>query len=108
VSTLLGEETSTEPPAGRFSRSKRSKASQYTSAVLWIRKDNYAFARVESFVGSGRATPELLTHQQHSGRLDLELDPPTWRGSHTRLLSRRFEYNLPLKDDFTLQAIRRQ
>ena len=47
---LLGEEAIDGAPAGRSSRRRGSKSSQYTRAIVWIRKDNYAFARVESYV----------------------------------------------------------
>src|SRR5262245_61653546 len=32
------------------SRPKERKSSQYTKSIVWIRKDNYAFARLENYV----------------------------------------------------------
>ena len=40
---------------------KQAKSSQYTRSVVWIRKDNYAFARIENYVKDQvRAPAELL------------------------------------------------
>jgi hypothetical protein len=48
---MLGDETVDGARAGRFqSVPKERKSSQYTRSVVWIRKDNYAFARIESYV----------------------------------------------------------
>ena len=92
------------------SKPRASKTSQYTSSVLWIRKPNYAYARIENYTDSklirrieykdveqveGIWTPRLL--EVH----DLE------RNSHTNLKLESLHYNLPLKEeDFTLQALR--
>jgi outer membrane lipoprotein-sorting protein len=111
--TLLGEEAIDGAACWKIqSIPKQSKASQYTSAVLWIRKDNYAFARVESFVKkqvvrrlnySRISNIQGIWTAQELTMTDLK------RGSLTRLTLEKVEYNLPLKeDDFTLQAIRRQ
>jgi hypothetical protein len=80
--------------------------------VVWIRKDNYAAARVESYVKEQavrRLSYSRITNiqgiwtAQELSMADLK------RGSLTRLTLNKIEYNLPLKDDdFTLQAIRRQ
>jgi hypothetical protein len=91
---------------------KPSRSSQYTKSILWIRSDNYALVRVESFVNT-----------QVVRRLDyakLENIQGIWtarelkmadvrRGTATWLDIEKIEYNLPLKDsDFTVQALRRQ
>jgi len=91
---------------------KQTKSSQYTKSVVWIRKDNYAFARIDSYVKNDvvrRLTYTNISNIQgiwtakELAMIDLR------RGSLTRLTLDKVEYNLPLKEDsFTLQAIRRQ
>jgi hypothetical protein len=92
------------------SKPRATKTSQYTSSMLWIRKSNYAYAKIEKYTDSklirsilyndvrqvqGIWTPRLL--EVH----DLE------RNSRTNLKLESLEYNLPLKEaDFTLQALR--
>ena len=91
---------------------RETKSSQYTKSIVWVRKDNYAFARFENYV-----------KDQVARRLDyskIENVQGIWtarqmemtdvrRGSRTRLSLDKLEYNVALKDeDFTLQAIRRQ
>jgi outer membrane lipoprotein-sorting protein len=91
---------------------KESKSSQYTKSILWVRKDNYAFARIENFVKDQvvrRATySDIQNIQGVWTARQLEM-ADLRRGSRTRLTLDKLEYNVPLKDeDFTLQAIRRQ
>jgi len=91
---------------------RQSKSSQYTRSTVWIRKDNYAFARIENYVKDDavrrlnysdiRNVQRIWTARQME-MADLK------RGSRTRLTLDKLEYNVALKDeDFTLQAIRRQ
>jgi hypothetical protein len=91
---------------------RQSKSSQYTRSIVWIRKDNYAFARIENYVKEQvvrrleyadiRNVQGIWTARQME-MTDLK------RGSRTRLSLEKLEYNVPLKDeDFTLQAIRRR
>ena len=91
---------------------KKTKSSQYTRSIVWIRKDNYAFARVESYIKAN-----LVRRLNYSkiekvsgfwtGRV-MEMSDLT-RGSRTRLTLDKLQYNVALKEeDFTLQAIRRQ
>ena len=91
---------------------RQSKSSQYTRSIVWIRKDNYAFARIENYSKNDmvrrldysdiRSVQGIWTARQLE-MADLK------RGSRTRLALDKLEYNVPLKDeDFTLQAIRRQ
>src|SRR6185503_5447666 len=48
---LLGDETVDGAPCWKIqSVPKERKSSQYTRSVVWIRKDNYSFARIESYV----------------------------------------------------------
>ncbi len=91
---------------------KESKSSQYTRSIVWIRKDNYAFARIENYVRS-----EVVRRLVYR---DIENVQGVWtarqlemadlgRGSRTRLTLDKLEYDVPMRDeDFTLQALRRQ
>jgi hypothetical protein len=91
---------------------KGTKSSQYTRSTVWIRKDNYAVARIENQIKDQvvrRLSYSRIENVQGiwAGRqlemADLRL------GSRTRLTLEKLQYNLPLKDDgFTLQALRRQ
>jgi outer membrane lipoprotein-sorting protein len=91
---------------------KESKSSQYTKSILWVRKDNYTFARIENYVKDQvvrRATySDIQSVQGIWTARKLEM-MDLRRGSRTRLTLDKLEYNVNLKDeDFTLQAIRRQ
>jgi outer membrane lipoprotein-sorting protein len=110
---LLGEEPIDGAPAWKIqSTPKQTKSSQYTRSIVWIRKDSYAFARIENYVKE-----KLVRRLNYS---DIQNVQGIWtarqlemfdltRGSRTRLTLDKLQYNLPLKDeDFTLQAIRRQ
>ncbi|HVH27074.1 MAG TPA: outer membrane lipoprotein-sorting protein [Vicinamibacterales bacterium] len=91
---------------------RRTKSSQYTRSIVWIRKDTYALARIENY-----QKDKLVRRLDYS---DIQNVQGIWtarrmemadltRGSRTRLTLDRLQYNLPLKEeDFTLQAIRRQ
>jgi len=91
---------------------KESKSSQYTRSTVWVRKDNYAFARIENYVRG-----EVVRRLAYS---DIENVQGIWtartmemadlkRGSRTRLSLEKLQYNVPLKEEsFTLEAIRRQ
>jgi hypothetical protein len=89
----------------------KAKTSQYTKSVVWIRKDNYAVARIESYIND-----EAVRRLNYT---DIRQLQGIWtahemtmtdlrRGSRTRLALEKVQYNVPLRDDdFTLQAIRR-
>jgi hypothetical protein len=91
---------------------KEAKSSQYSRSLVWIRKDNYALARIENFlkdqvvrrlVYSDLANIQGIWTARTLDMSDLR------RGSRTRLTLDKLQYNVPMKDeDFTLQAIRRQ
>ncbi len=91
---------------------KKTKSSQYTRSIVWIRKDNYAFARVESYIKANLVRRLNYSKIENvsgfwTGRV-MEMSDLT-RGSRTRLTLDKLQYNVPFKDeDFTLQAIRRQ
>jgi hypothetical protein len=90
----------------------QSKASQYTRTALWIRRDNYAVVRIDSF-----AKDVVVRRLKYS---DLRSVQGIWtarettmtdvgRGTTTRLVLDKVEYNVPLKDEtFTVQALRFQ
>jgi hypothetical protein len=91
---------------------KLTKSSQYSKSVVWVRKDNYVVARIESYVKD-----QLVRRLNHT---DIRNQQGIWaarqlemtdlrRNSRTRLTLDKLEYNAPQKDeDFTLQALRRQ
>jgi hypothetical protein len=91
---------------------KQAKSSQYSKSVVWIRKDNEAFARVESYVKDQivrRLNYTRISNIQGIWTARELTMADLKRGSLTRLTLDNVEYNLPLKEeDFTLQAIRRQ
>jgi hypothetical protein len=108
---LLGEETIDGVPCWRVeSTPSEKKISQYTKADVWIRKDNYAFAQVESYVRT-----DVVRRLKYSDfvqaqgiwtarRLDMT---DLRRKSRTILTLQKLEYNIPLKEEeFTLQGLR--
>lgn len=109
---LVGEEAVDGAKCWKIqSTPRQSKSSQYTSSIVWVRQDNYAFARIENFIKD-----EVVRRLAYS---KIENVQGIWtakqlemadlrRGSRTRLTLDRLEYNVPLTEDrFTLQAIRR-
>lgn len=91
---------------------KGTKSSQYTRSNVWIRKDNYAFVRIENFVKDRPVRRLTYSDIQNVQGIwtarQLEM-VDIGRGSRTRLTLEKLQYNVPFKDeDFTLQAIRRQ
>ncbi len=91
---------------------RESKSSQYTRSTVWVRKDNYAFARIENFIKDQAVRRLNYTDIQNVQGIwtarQLEMTDLR-RGSRTRLTLDKLQYNVPLKDEgFTLQAIRRQ
>jgi outer membrane lipoprotein-sorting protein len=110
---LLGDDTVDGNSAWKIqSVPKQAKSSQYTKTIVWIRKDNYAFARIEGYVKD-----DVVRRLNYS---DIQNVQGIWtarqlemtdlrRGSRTRLTLDKLQYNVPMKEeDFTLQAIRRQ
>ncbi len=93
------------------SKPKQSKSSQYTSSLVWVRKDNYVVAQIE-----GYSKDKLIRRIHYS---DIQNVGGIWtprtvevfdanRKSRTVLKLEKLEYNLPMKDeDFTLEALRR-
>jgi outer membrane lipoprotein-sorting protein len=110
---LLGEEQMGGAAAWKIQAvPKASRSSQYTKQIVWIRKDNYAIVRIDSYVKEQVVRRlEFADFRQvggtwtahDTGMIDQQ------RKTRTRLRLDKVEYNLPLKDDdFTLQALRRQ
>ena len=110
---LLGEETVDGAPCWKIQSAPReSKSSQYTRSIVWVRKDHYAFARIENFVKE-----QAVRRLSYS---DIQNVQGIWtarqlemldvrRGSRTRLTLEKLQYNVPMRDEaFTLEAIRRQ
>ena len=91
---------------------KQTKSSQYTRALVWVRKDNYAFARIESYTKDTAIRRLDYSDIQNvqgiwtARRLEMT---DLRRGSRTRLTLDKLQYNAPMREeDFTLQALRRQ
>jgi len=111
--TLLSEEAIDGAATWKIqSIPKPSRSSQYTKTIVWIRKDNYATARIDSY-----EITQVIRRLQLS---DIRQVQGIWtahetvmtdlrRGSTTRLSLDKVQYNLPMKgDDFTVEALRRQ
>ena len=108
---LMGEQTIDGAACWRTeSVPAERKTSQYTKSEVWIRKDNYALAQVESYVKTA-----LVRRLKYSDFVQVQ---GIWTGrrmemtdlrrnSRTMLTLEKLEYNLPLREeDFTLQALR--
>ena len=86
------------------------KTSQYTKSHVWIRKDTYALAQVESYVKN-----DVVRRLKYGDFVQVQ---GIWTGrrmemhdlrrnSRTILSLEKLEHNVPLKEeDFTLQALR--
>jgi hypothetical protein len=109
----MGEETVDGAQCWKIQSTPReSKGSQYTRSVVWVRQDNYAFARIESDIKDAAVRRLSYTNIRNVQGIwtatQLEMTDLR-RGSRTRLTLDKLEYNVPLKEEaFTLQAIRRQ
>jgi outer membrane lipoprotein-sorting protein len=110
---LLGDETVDGAACWKIqSVPKERKSSQYTRSIVWVRKDNYAFARIESYLKDAAVRRLDYSDIQNvqgiwtARRLEMT---DLRRGSRTRLTLDKLEYNAPMREeDFTLQALRRQ
>ena len=93
------------------SKPKESKTSQYTSSLVWVRKDNYVVAQIEDY------SKDKLIRRIHYA--DIQNVSGIWtprtvevldanRKSRTVLKLEKLEYNLPMQDEeFPLEALRR-
>jgi hypothetical protein len=109
---LLGEEPLNGAQCWKLeSRPTERKSSQYTSAQLWIQKDNYVLVRIDNY-----RKDKVIRRILYS---DIESIQDIWtpkklevydliQYSHTIMKVERLHYNLPMKDsNFTLDALRR-
>ncbi len=110
---LLGEEPVNGAVCWKLeSKPRRTKISQYTHSLIWIRKDNYALAQIENY-----SKETLVRRAKYS---DIRNVQGIWtphqidmhdlkRNSHTIFKTEKLQYNQPMQDDaFTVQALRRQ
>lgn len=110
---LIGEEVVDGAPCWKIeARPGPRKTSQYTASVLWVRKDTYAFARIENFIKN-----EVVRRLEYR---QLENVQGIWtarrlemtdlrRNSRTILTLDRLAYNSPMREeDFTIEALRRE
>lgn len=111
--TLEGEESVAGVSCWKVaSKPRAKKSSQYTSSVVWVRKDTYAYQQIENAI-KGEVVRRLKysRFEQVQGiwtarLLDMH---DLRRNSRTLLTIDKLQYNLPMKDEmFTLQAIRRE
>jgi hypothetical protein len=111
--SLLGEETIDGALCWKIaSTPKQTKSSQYTRAIVWVRKDNYALARIDNYIKNEAVRRLTYSNIQNVQGIwsakQLEM-ADLRRGSRTRLTLDKLQYNAPMKEeDFTLQAIRRE
>lgn len=111
--TLLGEETLDGAACWKIQAvAKKTKTSQYSRAVQWIRKDRYTVMQVESYVKDDLARRLTYTDfRQIEGfwtAHELTMQDVR-RKSTTKLTLSKVDYNVALNDrDFTVQALRRQ
>jgi outer membrane lipoprotein-sorting protein len=94
------------------SKPRESKSSQYTSSLVWVRKDNYVAEQIEDY------SKEKLIRRIHYS--DIQNVSGIWtprtvevydanRKSRTVLKLEKLEYNVPMKEeDFTIEALRRE
>jgi outer membrane lipoprotein-sorting protein len=110
---LLGEESIDGAAAWKIeSTPKEARSSQYTKQMLWVRKDNYAWARIDSYVNDDvvrRLEYKNLKNVQGIWTAHELVMTDLRRASITRLALEKVEYNVPLRDgDFTVEALRRK
>ncbi len=109
---LLGDDTVDGVACWKIeAKPKESKSSQYTSSLIWVRKDNYATAQIESY------NKEKLIRRIHYSDIETVSGIPTprtvevydaARKSRTVLKLEKLEYNVPMKEeDFSIEALRR-
>jgi hypothetical protein len=107
---LSGNDTVDNAPCWKIeSHPRDSKTSQYTSSILWVRKDRYFLIRTDNF------NRDRLIRQINYR--DVESIDGIWtartvavwdktRNSQTLLTLQKVEYNLPMRDtDFTRENL---
>jgi hypothetical protein len=109
---LAGEEPIGGEPCWKLeSRPKQTKSSQYTSSVLWVRKDNYVISRIDNF------NKDKLVRRITYGdiqKIDNIWTPRTvevldaTKNGRTVLKLDKIEYNAAMKEEnFTRDALRK-
>ena len=93
------------------SKPRAVQRSQYTTSMLWIRKNNYTYAQIENFTDAKLVRRLKYKDYQNVQGIwtarTLEMEDVT-RKSRTVLKLDSLKYNTPLRDDqFTEQALRR-
>lgn len=110
--TLQGDDTVDGEACWRIESTPRAgRRSQYSKSVVWIRKGNYTYARIDNYV------KDSLIRRLHYR--DVQQVQSIWtarrlemqdfsRNSRTILELESLNYNAPLGEDrFTLEALRR-
>jgi len=110
--TMLGADTIDGAACWKIqSTPKKTRSSQYTRSIVWIRKDNYTPVRLDDFVKDEVVRRLLSSNLENiQGIWTARLLDMTdlRRGTHTKLSLQQVKYNSFMKDEaFTLQAIRR-
>ena len=111
--TLVGEEAIDGAVCWKIqSTPRRSRTSQYSKSIIWIRKDIYAPVRLDAYVKDDVVRRRINANlQQVQGIWTAREVTMTdlRRGSRTRLSLDEVAYDVPLRDeDFTVQALRRR
>jgi hypothetical protein len=109
---MKGEETIDGQPCWRIESTPREgRRSQYTKSMLWIRKDNHTYARIDNYAGDTLVRRLLYKDMQQVQGIwtarTLEMHDLS-RNSRTILKLDALKYDEPLRDEqFTLEALRR-
>lgn len=108
---LLGDDKLDDAVCWKIeSHPRESKTSQYTSSLLWVRKDRYFLVRTDNFI-KNRLVRQIAYRDVESidgiwTALDVAVVDLT-RNSRTVLSLEKVKYNLPLKSgDFTRENFR--
>ena len=109
---MIGDETIEGVACWKIeSKPRRTKSSQYSSSFIWVRKDNFAFQRIENFsqgVIARRLKYSRIENVQGIWTARVLEMADLKRNSRTVLTFDKLQYNVPMKDEnFTLQALRR-
>ena len=109
---MLGEESIDGVPCWKIeSRPRKGKSSQYTSSIVWVRRDNYALQRIENYVKDAlvrRLKYSKIENVQGIWTARVLEMADLKRNSRTILTLEKLAYNVPMKEgNFTLQALRR-
>ena len=107
---LSGDDTVDDAPCWKIeSRPRDGKTSQYTSSILWVRKDRYFLVRTDNF-NKDRLIRQINYRDVKSiDGIWTARTVAVWdktRDSQTLLTLEKVEYNLPMRDaDFTRENL---